>query len=808
MLKYCVLTSVGLLALVQSGLCVVPVVKTVPWVASNPLIPHDTWSGKVVTLKGTCDQQGAGFTYTWDFGDGSAVAAGTVVNKYAIEASHTYAGAAGTIFTATLTVQDTGTGQSASKQYYVKVQNKSLPIEVNVAIDEGLWYLHKTQIRGATDGYWSVQGYFSETAANVNAFEVNGHLEGGDPSNPYTETVSRGMKKLFTYLNSFTLSVQGLGNPDSNGNGIGLYVNQSYYIYQGGMFIDAFIASGTPTAVASTGPANVAGRTYKDIVQDMVDFFAQAQYDGGSGPYPVLGGWRYNLNDFPDNSANQWAAIGLIPAEHNWGCTVPPWVKTSNVDWLKYSQQANGIFGYTGTSPIFGPFGTTPSGMVQLAMDGVGRGNAMWDHAETYMRDHFGDAAADGQYANNVKEFYYGEIAFVKSMLLHDSNGDGVPEPITLLHSQTMGVPDIDWYSAQAPPNGSDPTDGIARSLVSKQNANKSWTGHSWTSATDGESTAWAIIMLQRTLFAAGAPVAVATANPNPAVAGQIVHLDGSSSFHQDPTKHIVLYEWDLDNNGTFETVGVFPTVSFPSIGNYPVKLRVTDDGSPTASAETTLTIIVNVPPLAPTADAGGPYNFCPNITLFLDGTGSSNPDDGQHEGGAPPDHIISYEWDLDGSGTFTGASGAQPDVTAFFAAKPPGTYLVQLRVTDNTALSFPSSGFGNLSSVASTTVKVHDNADNACTCISDLKAFVKSAEVQLYWTSTGAHHYNVYRGTVNGGPYLKIGTTPNSYSYYYDKGLVNGTTYYYVVRPANMLDQEQCQSNQASGKPTLPRGR
>src|SRR3990172_9605023 len=62
-----------------------PVVKTVPWLATNPLIPHDTWSGKSITLKGTSDQQAANFEWTWDFGDGTPVATGTVTNRYAIE---------------------------------------------------------------------------------------------------------------------------------------------------------------------------------------------------------------------------------------------------------------------------------------------------------------------------------------------------------------------------------------------------------------------------------------------------------------------------------------------------------------------------------------------------------------------------------------------------------------------------------------------------------------------------------------------------------------------------------------------------
>ena len=58
-----------------------PVVKTVPWVASTPLIPHDTWSGRSVRLKGTSDQQGATIQYSWDFGDGSPVTAFATVTK-------------------------------------------------------------------------------------------------------------------------------------------------------------------------------------------------------------------------------------------------------------------------------------------------------------------------------------------------------------------------------------------------------------------------------------------------------------------------------------------------------------------------------------------------------------------------------------------------------------------------------------------------------------------------------------------------------------------------------------------------------
>src|SRR5262249_55104277 len=156
--------------------------------------------------------------------------------------------------------------------------------------------------------------------------------------------------------------------------------------------------------------------------------------------------------------------------------------------------------------------------------------------------------------------------------------------------------------------------DGVARSLVRKQNANHSWSGHSWTSATDGLATPWAIIMLQRNLFSAGAPVGIAKANPNPVIAFQTVNLDGTASFHQDPTKHIAKWEWDLDNDGTFEVAGPFVSTSFSALGTYPVKLLVTDDGSPTTSVETTINIVVGNAPLPPTAATAGPYSYCPGM--------------------------------------------------------------------------------------------------------------------------------------------------------------------------------------------------
>lgn len=739
---FAIVTVVGMVFAVSNlALAAPPVVKTVPWVATNPLIPHDTWSGKTITLKGTSDVQGSNIQYTWDFGDGSSVATGAVTDRYVIQTTHTYTGTTGTIFTARLMVKDTATNETGSKEYYVKIQDKTLPVEVNVAIDEGLWYLHKTQIRttesGVAFGDWmscssygcnASLGYDGNTAANVNAFEVNGHLEGGSADNPYVETVQRGMRRLFQFLVSGSIpnsQTNGIGqfNPDTNGNGLGVYVNQSYQFYQGGMLIDAIVASGTPNAIATTGLANVVNRQYKDIVQDMVDAYSYCQYDLAGG-----GGWRYNCNEFPDNSVGQWAAIGLIAAERLWGTVVPSTVKDWNKVWLTYTQAGDGSFGYTSASPIWGPYATTPSGMVQMAMDGIGRGNGgspRWDSAETFMRDHFIETSS---YATSVKDYYYGLFSFTKSMLLHDSNGDGIAEPIALLRSSTAGVNPIDWYGAErvGSTDTINDTNGVARLLVKDQNPAGDWYCHDADGSQCKFETAWAITMLNRTVIEP-VPIAVADAVPNPSLVGNTVTLDGTRSFHQDPARKIVLYEWDLDNDGTYDKTGsvityVFPVSSPPPPPpnvTFPVKLRVTDDNaSPKTSVPTTINVIVSTPPVAPTASANGPYVFCIGATPTpwrLDGTRSVNPDDGIGEPNAPGDRIIEYAWDVNGDNVFDDFLASQPDVTALYTGLGVGDYLVQLRVTDNTLLSFPSSGQPNLTDVDSAEVRVRLSGDPLC---------------------------------------------------------------------------------------------
>jgi hypothetical protein len=820
---YLIIATIGVAMLLSqsAAFAAVPVVKTVPWVASNPLIPHDTWSGKSIRLKGTSDLQGANIKYSWSFGDGSAdTAFAAVADRYALEASHTYTGAVGTIYTATLTVQDTGSAapNTGTANYFVVIQDKSLSVEVNVAIDEGLWYLHKNMSRSGNYGYWG--GYNAVTPTNLNAFFVNGHLETGSVSNPYTETVQRGMIRLFNLLTVSNIGVNatqtypapiGTVVVDSNGNGLAIHGGETY-TYSTGLYMDAIVASGTPDAVTTSGPANVIGRKYRDIVQDMVDGYAYGQTDAGTW----MGGWGYTWNNGnSDNSVNQWAVIGMLAAD-GWGknipnpgdpgVKVPAFVKAANKNSLNNTNATtancgasnDGAFAYTNEYCYFpwGPYGTTPAGMVQMVFDGISRGNSQWDRTENFIRNNFCNTGNSNQ---AIREYYYGLFSFTKSMLLSPGGG------IQFLKNQPSGANPIDWYAAETSTGAA--CNGVARKLVGDQLAAGNWGLHNYNGYHTDFSSAWAIIMLNRTVFASGVPVAVITAFPNPAVAGQTINLSGASSYGQGGNA-IVLWEWDLDNNGSFETTGLTAAKSYPAVGSYPVNLRVTDSASQTAT--TTKMLNVNTPPLAPSANAGGPYNFCKDpvgVSIrkwFLDGTGSVNPDNGQHEPGAPGDFIKEYAWELTGDNAFNDKTGATPDVTNFWGV---GAYNIQLRVKDNTLLSFPSSGQQDLTSVASTQVVVRASTDPACSCVINLAARAKPTKADLTWTwRASAHHYNVYRGTSDGGPYAKIGvvTVPGlvNTGVYADSGLVNGTTYYYVVREAAANDSELCQSNQASAKP------
>ncbi len=89
-------------------------------------------------------------------------------------------------------------------------------------------------------------------------------------------------------------------------------------------------------------------------------------------------------------------------------------------------------------------------------------------------------------------------------------------------------------------------------------------------------------------------------------------------------------------------------------------------------------------------------------------------------------------------------------------------------------------------------------------TCVRNLAARAKLTKIQLTWTPILAASYNIYRSTVEDGPFQLIGNTNSTYSTFLDTGpLTIGTVYYYFVRPVSFVGDETCASNMASARPT-----
>lgn len=650
-------------------------VVTVPWLG-DPNQPHQVFDNGNLILQAvvTEEQPGCSLTSaTWDPGDGSGPVAVSFANPRVIELEHTYTGAPGTPYVATVTVQDS-CGNTSSDTFRVVMRTKTLDVEVNMAIDHGLWELNSRMTYstsgGVDTGYWSSNNQAAATASGAQAFLINGHLEGNNPlEDPYVDTVRRAMAHTMTELSSIAIAPQTAGDPDVNGNGIGLEVlDGNDVIYVGGQLMDAIAATRTPNAVATTGDATwVLGRTYKDILQDMVDAYSWGQVDSGT----YQGSWRYIWNSSGDNSAAQWWAIGVIPAEANpWNCVVPQFVKDENVaagNFLLDSQIFDGSnagndgrWGYSSTNPInVNGMNTTPSGLVQLNADDVPSTDPRHLAAQRFMVREWTQLTN----GNSV----YGMFATAKAMRL------SLPQPIQFM----SGFPgtDFDWYRSELALG--DQYDGLARYLVDNQQSSDLWGGSQWVGTGDLAS-AWAIIILSPTITDPP-PIAVCDADPEVTGVNVTVNFDGSSSFHTDPAKNIISWEWDFEGDGTFDATGPMASTSYPTLGTYNAVLRVTDDGTPPLQNTTSCQIQIIPPPIPPDSDPGGPYIFCETIAepFILDGSGSSDADG----------NIVSWEWDFTPqplNQDFADAAGQMVDVTAVFKGFGPGVYDVALRVTDN----------------------------------------------------------------------------------------------------------------------------
>jgi PKD repeat protein len=668
----------------------VPTPITVPWhgVATQS---HQVFSGGALMLQGVAVYPGnipAEITSaTWDPGDGSAVQSVGVSNTLALELQHTYTGAPETPYTAVLTITFAN-GATRSDAFKVIVKAKTLDVEANMAIDKGLWYLHKTTNQttvgsGIPAAYWTAgSSNTAGTASTLQAFQINNHREAGDATeDPYVIDVKRGLAWLTTQITPVTIGMQGAGNPDSNGNGIGLE-HAPNPIYVTGQVADAFVASGTPNAVAAAGHATwVQGRTYKDLVQDMMDMYWWGQADNNWPSYEAgawRGGWHYSWNSDADNSTAQWGAITGLAGENVWGIPVPAFVKTENQNhWLKFSQTYDGThtgydgsFGYGGRACAWSNcMAETPSGLVQMVFDGVQNDPSATTEPEMRFQEAIRFMARDVRGPNTLRNEnnMYGWFAMAKAFRL------AKPSPVVMINDDpSQPSRAFDWYRSDPTTGGAVPV-GVARALITSQQSNGRWEGSYWT---ESLGTSFSVIILSPTIFQL-APTAVCSATPTTIAAGGSVDFDGSASFHNAADQSVVSYTWNFQDGSAAES-GTTATHAFTNLGTYNVQLTVADEDGVTDS--TTCPVNVIAGNLPPTAKPGGPYDFCVGSGMVLDASQSTDPENGP----------MTFSWDLSAPLNFSSPEGTTAvfDATSVLASLAPGTYQIGLRVNDNSGNS------------------------------------------------------------------------------------------------------------------------
>ena len=191
-------------------------------------------------------------------------------------------------------------------------------------------------------------------------------------------------------------------------------------------------------------------------------------------------------------------------------------------------------------------------------------------------------------------------------------------------------------------------------------------------------------------------PIATFTATCN----GLTCTFDGSGSSDPDGTiSHYEWYSWD----GGWHALGATASHTFAA-GTYTVQLIVTSNDNSTATQSQTLTLGVNVPPVASFT------SVCSGLTCSFNASGSSDPDG----------RILRYAWDFgDGTGYVSGA--IPPTTSRTYAAS--GPYTVTLIVTDNGNAASQTVHVVTVNGVNAPPVASFTSACSGLTCIFNASA-------------------------------------------------------------------------------------
>ena len=357
--------------------------------------------------------------------------------------------------------------------------------QIEAAIVKGLTWLAATQNPDGSWGWWGDCNSLATTGLVVLKFETRAIELGLDPLGPeyeYATNVQNGLNYIMGFAQTTPIDPQPAGNPDGDGDGIGLYFNMCdwHQIYSTGISMMALAASGHP-------------ELYKDTLQDAVDFMAWSQADDYCGLQ--RGGWRYYGNQcWSDNSNTGYVTLGLgfaeAPPPFGFGITIPQFVKDELTLWIDTIQDdVNGDPDDGGSwyEPYWPWVNILKTGnlIFEMVLVGDSAGTPRLQDALDYIERHWQDMNQDPGWGYGVYPVNYQATFIMKKGLdfsrihLIDLDGDGIPEH--------------DWFTE------------IATAIIGQQNPDGSWPGCYW-----GDQylcTAWALLTLEP--FVPPSPMAI-----------------------------------------------------------------------------------------------------------------------------------------------------------------------------------------------------------------------------------------------------------------------------------------------------------
>lgn len=242
-----------------------------------------------------------------------------------------------------------------------------------------------------------------------------------------------------------------------------------------------------------------------------------------------------------------------------------------------------------------------------------------------------------------------------------------------------------------------------------------------------------------------------------------------------------------LLNNGNATSASVtwncnntWSTPITESAGNYRMMKGYLD----TSSTSTTAVTVSNLPSVY-TANGYSIYIYC-------DGDNNTSTKTGVYRINTVTNTAVD-----NGSVNFSG--------TFMQAMNSAGNYVVFSNLTSATFTVFasgsPADGTGARAPLNALQIIANNSPLSAPTSPTNLAATAGRRKITLSWTqstSPGISTNNIYRSTVNGGPYSRIASIPASIGYT-NSGLSTGTTYYYVTTAVNSIGLESAYSGQAS---------